>query len=216
MEDRQLRQKVLDELDFDPSFDASNIGVAVGDGVVTLTGHVSSYAERLAVEQATRRIKGVRGVAQEIEVRFPSEKKRSDDEIAKRALNIIQWNTMLPEETVKVTVHCGIVTLSGQVTWQFQKKAAESAVQKLSGVAGVVNNISLKPRVIASDVKKKIEDALTRRAQTEANTIQVDIVGGNKVKLAGTVESWEQREAVENAVWSIGGVQYIDDQLTVV
>lgn len=215
MQDKFLRQRIVDELDFNPSINAANIGISVDGGVVTLTGHVSSYAERLAAEEATRRMKGVRGIAQEIEIRYPSHKKSSDDEIAKRALSIIQWHAMLPEDAVQVIVRRGLITLTGEVTWQYQKKAAEDAVQKLSGVTGVINNISLEPHVAASDIKKKIEDALTRRAQIEANTIQIDVLDGNKVKIAGSVECWEQREAVEDAVWSVGGVQSIDDRLTV-
>ena len=173
MDDRQLQQEVLDELDFDPSIDAAHIGVAADNGVVTLTGHVFSYAEKLAVEQAARRVKGVRAVAQEIEVRYPSDKKTADDEIAKRAPSIIEWDTMIPQQAVQVTVQKGLVTLAGRVNWQYQKKAAEDAVRKLSGVSAVVNNISLKPAVIASDIKKNIEDALSRRAQIEADTIRV-------------------------------------------
>ena len=216
MDDRQLQQEVLDELDFDPSIDAAHIGVAADNGVVTLTGHVFSYAEKLAVEQAARRVKGVRAVAQEIEVRYPSDKKTADDEIAKRALSIIKWDTMIPQQAVQMTVQKGLVTLAGQVNWQYQKKAAEDAVRKLSGVTAAVNNISLKPAVIASDIKKKIEDALSRRAQIEADTIRVDVLDGNRVKLEGKVDCWEEREAVENAAWSIAGVRSVDNRLTIV
>jgi osmotically-inducible protein OsmY len=216
MDDRQLQQEILDELDFDPSIDAAHIGVTADNGVVTLTGHVFSYAEKLAAEQAARRVKGVRAVAQEIEVRYPSDKKTADDEIAKRALSIIKWDTMIPQQAVQVTVQKGLVTLAGQVNWQYQKKAAEDAVRKLSGVTGVVNNISLKSAVIASDIKRRIEDALTRRAQIEADTIRVDVLDGNRVKLEGKVDCWEEREAVENAAWSIAGVRSVDNRLTIV
>jgi osmotically-inducible protein OsmY len=216
MTDRRLQQQVLDELDFDPSIDAANIGVAVDDGVVTLTGHVSSYAEKSAVDQAVRRVKGVRGVAEEVEVRYPDDKKMSDDEIAKRALSIIKWDAQVPQDAVQVTVRKGWVTLTGQVSWQYQKKAAEDAVKKLTGVIGVINNISLKLIVTASDVKRKIEDALARHAQIEAEAIRVDVLDGNKVKLEGKVDCWEEREAVENAAWSVAGVQSVDDRLTIV
>jgi osmotically-inducible protein OsmY len=216
MDDRRLKQEVLDELDFDPSIDAANIGVSVDDGVVTLTGHVSSYVEKSAAEQAARRVKGVRAVAQEIEVRYPSDKKTSDDEIAKRALSIIKWDAQIPQDAVQVTIQKGWVTLTGQVSWQYQKKAAEDAVRKLSGVIGVINNISLKPAVTTSDIKSKIEDALTRRAQLEAGAIRVDVLDGNRVKLQGKVDCWEQREAVESAAWSVAGVQSVDDRLTIV
>jgi len=216
MDDKQLRQNVLDELEFEPSVDAANIGVAVDDGVVTLSGHVSSYAEKLAAEQAVRKVKGVRAIAQEIEVRYPTDKKMADDEIAKRALSVLKWHAVIPEGAVKVTVQKGWVTLAGEVNWQYQKKTAEDAVRKLTGVIGVVNNISLKPAVLVSDIKRKIEGALARRAHIEAEAIRVNVRDGNKVVIEGNVNSWEEREAVADAAWSIAGVQSVDDQLTIV
>jgi len=216
MGDKQLRQNVLDELEFEPSVDAAHIGVAVDDGVVTLSGHVSSYFEKLAAEQAVRKIKGVRAIAQEIEVRYPSDKKTADDEIAKRALSVIEWHAMIPQGAVKVTVQKGLVILAGEVSWQYQKKTAEDAVRKLSGITGVINNISLKPTASVSDVKKKIEGALARHAHIEADAIRVNVRDGSKVMIEGKVESWEQREAVEDAVWSVAGVQSVDDRLTIV
>ncbi len=217
MDDKLVREDVLDELEFDPSIDATNIGVAVDDGVVTLTGHVSSFAEKTAAECATRRVKGVRAIAQEIEVRYPSEKKTADDEIAKRALTVLNWGAMIPQDAVKVTVQKAWVTLTGEVNWQYQKKAAEDAIRKLSGVTGVSNCISIKPQTVdVSDIKKQIEDALARHAQIEAQAIRVDVRDGNKVSLQGKVDSWEEREAVENAAWSVAGVQSVDDRLTIV
>lgn len=215
MNDKQLRQNVIDELDFEPSIDAANIGVAVDDGVVTLTGHASSYAAKIAAEYATRRVKGVRAIAQEIEVRYPSEKKTADDEIAKRALSVLKWDTRIPQDAVKVTVQKGWVTLSGELTWQYQRKAAEDAVRQLSGVTQVTNSISVKPTVYASDIKKKIEDALARNAQVEAQAIRVNVLDGNKVSLEGKVDSWDDREVAENAAWSVAGVQSVDDRLKV-
>lgn len=160
MDNKLVRQDVLDQLEFEPSIDAANIGVAVEDGVVTLTGHVWSYAQKLSAERATRQVKGVRAIAQEIEVRYPTDKKTADDEIAKRALNVLKWHAMIPQDAVKVTVQKGWVTLTGEVNWQYQRKAAEDAIWKLSGVTGVTDSISLKPTVSVSDIKKKIEDAL--------------------------------------------------------
>lgn len=133
-----------------------------------------------------------------------------------RALNIIKWDTTIPEDAVKVIVQQGFVTLTGLVDWQFQKNAAEDAVRKLSVVIGVVNNIAIKPAVVASDIKKKIEDALTRRARVEASTIRVDVQDRNRVKLVGKVQSWEERDAVEDAAWSVAGVQWVDDHLRIV
>ena len=157
MSELQLRQDVLDELEFEPSVDAAHIGVAVEKDVVSLSGHVASYAEKLAAVTATRRIRGVRAIADEIEVRHPSDKKRSDDEIAKRAIVILDWDTVVPNGAVQVIVRGGWVTLTGKVDWQYQKKAAEECVRKLSGLQGVINNIEIRPHVKAQDVKQKIE-----------------------------------------------------------
>ena len=191
MDDKQLRQHVLDELEFEPSIDASNIGVAVDDGIVTLTGHVSHYPEKIGAECAARRIKGVHAVADEIEVRCPGA--TSDEEIARRALNILKWYAMVPEEAVQVTVEKGWVTLTGEVVWQYQRNAAEDAVRKLFGVVGLTNSISIKSTTNASDIKTKIEDALTRHAQKEAQAIRVTVRDGNKVVLEGKVGSWNER-----------------------
>jgi osmotically-inducible protein OsmY len=215
MDDKQLRQNIIDELEFEPSVDAQDIGVAVSDGVVTLSGHVFSYAQKVAAQHAVQRIKGVRAIAQEIEVRYPGEKKTADDEIAKRALNILKWDAVIPEEMVKVTVQKGWVLLTGEVDWQFQKKAAEDAIRKLSGVTGVSNSIVIKPRVSASDIKKKIEAALARNAHVESRAIRVNVSDGNKVRLEGAVDSWDDRDIVENAAWSVPGVQSVDDRLAI-
>jgi osmotically-inducible protein OsmY len=215
MDDKQLRQNIIDELEFEPSVDAQDIGVAVSEGIVTLSGHVSSYAEKVAVQHAVQRVKGVRAIAQEIEVRYPGEKKTADDEIAKRALNILKWDAVIPGDAVRVTVQKGWVLLTGEVDWQFQKKAAEDAIRKLSGVTGVSNSITIKPRVSASDIKKKIEDALARNAHVEARAIRVNVSDGNKVRLEGAVDSWDDRDVVENAAWSVPGVQSVDDRLAI-
>jgi len=215
MDAKQLRQSVLDQLEFEPSVDAANIGVTVDDGVVTLTGHVSSYVEKLAAERAVRQVKGVRAIAQEIEVRYPSDKKTADDEIAKRALSVLKWHATIPQDAVKVTVQRGWITLAGEADWQYQRRIAEDAVRKLSGVTGVINNISLKPTVSVSDIKKKIEGALARHAHIEAEAIRINVQDGNKVLIEGKVDSWDEREAVEDAIWSVAGVQSIDDRLTI-
>jgi osmotically-inducible protein OsmY len=214
MKDTELRQDVIDELEFEPSIDAANIGVAVDGGVVTLTGHVSNYAEKLAAEAAARRVKGVRAIAQEIEVRYPGTARTSDDELAKRALNALRWDVTVPDETIKLTVSKGLVTLTGEVSWYYQKSAAESAVRKLAGVIGVLNDITIKPRAQASDVKRKIEDALKRHAEVEAKAIRVNVLG-DKVMLEGKVDNWDERAAVENAAWSAPGVRLVEDHLRV-
>jgi len=214
MSNKQLRQDILDELDFEPSVNATNIGVAVDNGVVTLNGHVSSYAEKIATEQAVRRVKGVRAIAQELEVRYPSERKTADDEIAKRALDILRWS-LVSSEAIKLTVHSGLITLSGEMEWQYQKKAAEDAVRKLSGIVGVINNIKIKPQVSVSDLKQKIEDALKRSAEVEARAIRITVRDGGNILLEGKVHDWMERDVVENAAWSAPGVTVVEDRLTI-
>ena len=186
----------------------------VDHGVVTLTGHVKSYAEKIAAERTVQRVKGVRGVAQEIEVRYPSEKKNRDDEIAQRAAQIIDWDTTIPSGRVTVKVEKGWVTLGGAVEWQFQRLGAETAVRKLSGVMGVTNLITIRPRVDASNVKHRIEDALKRNAELEADGIQVAVTGG-KVTLEGKVRAWHERDVAEQAAWAAPGVVTVEDRLTI-
>jgi osmotically-inducible protein OsmY len=215
MGDSQLRQDVLDELEFEPSIDAVHIGVAVHAGVVTLTGHVGSYAEKLAAVTAVRRVKGVRAIADEIHARYPSAKKTADDEIAKRAVDILRWDTMVPSESIQVLVRDGCVMLSGNVDWYYQKKNAEEDVRKLSGVRAVINNIEIKPRAAADDVRRKIEEALKRHAQIEAQAIRVTVRDHNTVVLEGKVDNWDERHAVQNAAWSAPGVTSVEDRLTI-
>ena len=214
MTNTQLRQDITDELEFEPSIEAANIGVAVDGGVVTLTGHVSSYAQKLAVEAAVRRVRGVRAIAQEIEVRYPSHRETSDDEIAKRALDALRWDVTVPDEKIKLTVHKGLVTLAGEVPWQYQRSAAESAVRHLFGVTGVVNSITIKPKIQAADGKRKIEDALKRHAEVEAQAIRISVLN-DKVTLDGKVANWDERDAVERAAWSAPGVRFVEEHLTI-
>jgi osmotically-inducible protein OsmY len=213
MSDVQLRQDVIDELEWDPSISAANIGVAVEQGVVTLTGHVASYAEKVAAERAARRVRGVRAIAEEIEIRLPYAKKTSDDEIAKRAANILGWDTQVPKGAIEITVHNGWVTLSGAVDWQFQRRAAEDDIRKLSGVAGVNNHITINSRLQVPEIQKRIEDALKRNAEIDAKGIRVTVHGGT-VTLAGTVHDWVEHDAIKNAAWSAPGVQSVEDHLT--
>jgi osmotically-inducible protein OsmY len=212
--DGSLRQDVVDELEFEPSLDAANIGVAVASGVVTLTGHVKSYIEKVKAEEVVRHVKGVHGIAQELEVRYPSDKKTSDDEIAKRALNIIGWDTTIPADKVQVKVEKGWVTLSGQVDWYYQRDAAENAVRRLHGIKGISNLLTIQPRAQVSDIKNRIETALKRNAELEASNIHVS-VAGNTVTLDGNVKAWTERYAAENAAWATPGVNVVDNRLHV-
>lgn len=214
MDDISLRQDVLDELEFEPSLDAAHIGVAVEKGVVTLTGHVSSYAQKIAAEKAVQRVQGVRGVAEELQVRYPNDKKVADDEIAQRALAIIAWDATVPDDQVRVKVEKGWVTLSGDVGWQYQRASAEQAVRKLSGVRGVTNLLGVRPQIEASDIRRHIEGALKRSAEVEAEGIRIDVEGG-KVKLSGKVQNWHERNVVERAAWAVPGVHSVDDRLVI-
>jgi osmotically-inducible protein OsmY len=215
MEDKVLRQFIIDDLNFEPSIDSANIGVAVEKGVVTLSGHVASYAEKIAAERAVQRVRGVKAIAQEIEVRYPDQAKRSDDEIAQRALNILKWSVQVPADRIQVKVEKGWITLTGAVPWQYQRLAAESAVRKLSGIVGVTNliEIEIKPHVAASDVQRKITDSLKRNAEVEADSIRV-VVDNDKVILEGKVKTWYERGLAKRAAWSAPGVTMVEDRLT--
>jgi len=212
----QLRQNVLDELAFEPSVNAAHIGVAVDGGVVTLSGHAGSYAEKMSAIAAARRVRGVQAIADEIEVRCASDKKTADDQIAKRAVDILGWDTMVPNGSIEVTVHDGWVTLSGNVNWFYQRNSAQDDVRKLSGVRGVVNNIVITPpHASADDIKRKIEDALKRHAEVEVKAIRVSVRDNDRVVLEGKVDNWSERYAAENAAWSTAGVRSVEDRITV-
>lgn len=215
MNDKDLRQFVLDELEYEPSIDAADIGVAAENGVVTLTGYVPNYAQKLAAERAAWRVKGVKGIAQEIQVRLPGHTRSNDDEIAQRALNILAWSTQVPSDAIRVKVSDGWITLSGQVDWNYQRNAAEFEVRKLSGVLGVINCIELKPKAQVGDVKQRILDALKRHAEIEAGRIRVDVRNDGTVRIEGEVDNWDERQAVERAVWSASGVRAVEDRLRI-
>ena len=212
--DLELRQDVLDELEFEPSVNAAHIGVTANHGVVTLTGFVTSYAEKTMAERAARRVKGVKAIAEEIEVRLPSDTKRADDEIAARAIDILKWQVGVPADRIKVKVEKGVVTLTGEVDWQFQRADADHVVHKLSGVFDVVNQIRVASPIHAVEVKEKIEKALQRSAELEASRITVETEGG-RVILKGRVRAWYERDIAERAAWSAPGVTEVVDRLTI-
>ncbi|MCW5735056.1 MAG: BON domain-containing protein [Enhydrobacter sp.] len=214
MDDIALRNDVLEELEFEPSVYAAHIGVAVSHGIVTLTGHVGSFAEKAAVERAVGRIRGVRGIAQELEVRLPANRKTHDDEIAERALKIIAWDTTIPADRVQVTVENGWVKLRGTVDWDFQRQAAANAVHQLSGVMGLTNELTVGQSANATDVKLRIEKALKRAAELDAAHIRVGVVGG-RVTLDGKVHSLQERTAAQRAAWSAPGVHVVEDRIRV-
>jgi len=214
MRDTELRDTVERALDFEPSIDAADIGVAVESGVVTLTGHVPTYAQKFTAERVVQGVNGVRGIAQEIEVRDGLGRQPADDEIAARALNSLSWDVTVPNEKIQVKVQKGWVTLTGKVDWNFQRMAAEHAVRKLSGVLGVANQIAVQPAVKAGDIKRRIEEALKRSAEVEANGVTVS-VNNTKVTLEGKARSWVERGAIERAAWAAPGVASVDDRIVV-
>ena len=198
----------------EPSVNAAHIGATANKGVVTLTGFVTNYAEKAAAERAARRVKGVKAIAEEIQVRLPSDTKRADDEIAARAIDILKWQVEFPADRLIVKVEKGIVTLAGDVDWQYQKADAEHVVHKLSGVIDVLNQIRVAAPVRASEIKEKIQKALQRSAEIEASGITVQTEGG-RVVLSGKVRAWYERDIAERAAWSAPGVTEVQDHLTI-
>ena len=211
--DNSLRDDVLLELKWDPKISsASDVGVAVKDGVVTLSGFVPSFWEKDAAEKAVKRVYGVRGMANDIEVKLFWQ--RTDPEIARDAVHELESHVSIPADRIKVTVKDGWVTLEGTVDWEYQKSLAQSAMKKLKGVSGVTNKIQVTPKASAAEVKSKIEEALRRSAELDARRITVEIEGST-VKLYGSVSSWAERDEAERAAWSAPGTTMVENHILV-
>lgn len=214
MNDAQIKQGVEAELAWEPSVRAPGIGVAVQDGIVVLSGRVLSYQEKWAAERAAARVSGVAAVTSELEVRLPSSSERGDEEIARSAVNSLNWNTSVPAGRIRVQVSKGWVTLEGTVDWQFQKKAAARAIRSLIGVRGVSNLVSVEPAVSPGVVSAAIEAALKRSAEIDADEITVD-TDGDAVTLSGSVSSWAERQEAERAAWAAPGVREVKNLIAV-
>ncbi len=207
--DNQLKEDIETELRWDPKVNAAQIGVSVDNGAVTLLGAVNTYAQKWAAEEATKRVFGVRAVAQDLSVKVGPDHDRTDSDIAAAVQNALKWDVYTPNTVTAKVENCK-VTLEGQVQWKFERDAAEGAVRNLTGITSVHNAITLKPRVSASEVKEKIESALRRQASRDTNAIHIDTVG-SKVTLTGHASSWQAIEDAANAAWAVPGVTEVFD-----
>jgi osmotically-inducible protein OsmY len=212
--DAVIQGDVLAELKWDARVMPNEIGVIVKDGIVTLTGWVDSYTKKWAAEEAAHRVRGVKAVANDIEMRLAATAERTDADIAEAVVRALEWDALISVDKLDVTVSKGWVTLKGQVEWQYQKQDAERVVRRLSGVKGVTNLITVKPSVTPSAIKAQIEQALLRSAELDAKRIAVE-VDGSKVVLSGTVRSWAEREEAERQAWLAPGVTAVDNRITI-
>jgi osmotically-inducible protein OsmY len=208
--DAEIQHDVIDELQFEPSIDASKIGVAAANGVVTLTGSVPSYGEKMAAEETALRVLGVQAVANDLKIDLPQSHERTDTDIASSAVNVLLWDSLLPRNQITVKVSNGFVTLDGEVEWQYQRDRARMLVQSISGVRGVTNNITLKPQMLVGDVKMKIRQAFERSAETDAHRIQIEAHDGTIV-LRGPVHSWVEKQDATRAAYSVPGVKVVQN-----
>ena len=212
--DSDIRRDVEDELRWDPDIDATDIAVAVNNGVVALTGFVRSYSQRTQAERDAKRVAGVLGVANDIEVRLPVVDQRPDPDIVRDAVSALKSELPYSSENIKVIAKDGKITLEGTVEWNYARERAESAVKRIRGVKGVTNSITLKPKVAPYEVRRKIEDAFRRSAEIDASRVTVE-ANGSEVILRGTVKSWAEREEAERAAWAAPGVTKVDNRVTI-
>ncbi len=210
----ELRRDVEEELAMEPSVDATAIGVAVEDGIVTLTGHVTSYSEKLAADRCASRVWGVKAVVSEVDIKLPGSSRLTDEDIARTAMNVLTWNSQIPLDRIKIEVGSGWITLEGDVDWHYQKTAAHDAVSHLRGVTGVTNKIVVKPASVHNAVKAHIEGALSRRFGKQLDHVKIE-TRGDHVILRGTVGSISERTEVERAAWTTPGVCHVDNNLAV-
>ena len=212
--DSEIKRDVEEELEWDPNVDPTDIAVAVKSGVVALSGFVHSYNDKFEAEKAVKRVAGVVGVANDIEVRLPAIDERPDPEIARDAVSALKNQLPLSWQDIKLVVKNRRITLEGEVEWNYQREIAETALRRIKGVKGIDNLIQLKPRIRPEDVKRKIEEAFKRSAEIDANRVTVDANGG-EVVLGGTVRSWAERQEAERAAWAAPGVTKVDNRIVI-
>ena len=212
--DNQIQKDVMEQLKWEPFLTASEIGVAVKDGVVTLSGMVDTYSKKLAAEKAAKKVSGVKAVAEDIQIGVSPAYNKTDTEIAEAVLNALKWHTAVQEEKIKIKVENGVVTLDGEVEWDFQRTNAKRAIENLTGVRAVYNLITIKPRIIASDIEKQIKTAFQRSATIDSGKITAEVTG-SKVILRGKVRSIAEKEDAENAAWFASGVTNVESKLEI-
>lgn len=212
--DSEIERDVKDELEWNPDLDATDIAVSVKNGVVSLTGFAKSYTDKYEAERTAKRVAGVVGLANDIEVRLPSVDERSDPDIAREAVSALKFQLPASSQHIKLVVKNGWVTLEGYVEWQYQKNTAESAIRRIKGVKGVTNSILVEPKAEPAEIKNKIMNAFKRNAEVDADRIQVE-ADGSKVVLKGSVRSWIEREEAERVAWSAPGVTKVEDRIVV-
>ena len=212
--DSQLQRDVMDELVWEPSIDHAHIGVAAKGGVVTLSGFVSNYAQKMATEHAVERVAGVQGIAEELKVRYPSAPKTSDDEIARRILDVFAWDITIPNDKVTVTVERGWVALSGKLDWNYQKEAARKAAGRIAGVIGISNKIEVDNILSVDNVRERIMAAFKRSSAADASALSVT-ADGHTIKLSGNVHGRHERQIAERTAWAAPGVNFVQDDMVV-
>jgi osmotically-inducible protein OsmY len=213
--DIKIQEDVMEQLKWEPFLKSSEIGVAVKNGIVTLLGQVDSYSKKLAAENAAKKIAGVRAIAEDIQIGVSPTHRKTDTEIAEAVLNALKWQTMIPDEKIKVKVEDGVVRLDGEVEWEYQRTQAKLVIEDLAGIRYVLNFIKVKPQINATEIRNKINSAFKRSALIDSGKITIEVTGSN-VCLKGKVRSYAEKEDAENAVWNAPGVASVDNRLEIV